>query len=41
MANYERIFRSRQDGGDARPATELSAYVELLERGGRAEVRVS
>ena len=34
MANYERIFRSRKDGGDARPATELSAYVELLERAG-------
>ena len=34
MANYGRIFRSRKDGGDARPATELSAYVELLERAG-------
>jgi predicted TIM-barrel fold metal-dependent hydrolase len=34
MANYERIFRSRQGGGDARPTTELSAYVELLERVG-------
>jgi predicted TIM-barrel fold metal-dependent hydrolase len=34
MANYERIFRSRKDGGDARPKTELSAYVELLERAG-------
>jgi predicted TIM-barrel fold metal-dependent hydrolase len=34
MANYERIFRSRQDGGDTRPATELSAYVEMLERVG-------
>jgi uncharacterized protein len=34
MANYERIFRSRKDGGDARPKTELSAYVELLERVG-------
>ncbi len=32
MANYERIFRSREGGGDTRPATELSAYVELLER---------
>jgi len=34
MANYERIFRSRQDGGDTRPATELSEYVEMLERVG-------
>jgi predicted TIM-barrel fold metal-dependent hydrolase len=34
MANYGRIFRSRKDGGDARPATELSAYVDLLERAG-------
>jgi hypothetical protein len=34
MANYGRIFRSRKDGGDARPATELSAYVEMLERVG-------
>ena len=34
MANYERIFRSRQGGGDARPTTELSAYVEMLERVG-------
>jgi predicted TIM-barrel fold metal-dependent hydrolase len=34
MANYERIFRSRQGGGDARPRTELDAYVELLERAG-------
>ena len=34
MANYERIFRSRRDGGDPRPDTELSAYVELLERVG-------
>ena len=34
MANYERIFRSRREGGDARPATELSAYVKLLERVG-------
>ena len=34
MANYERIFRSRQGGGDARPATELSAYVALLQRVG-------
>ena len=34
MANYERIFRSRRDGGDARPATELSEYLDLLERVG-------
>src|SRR2546426_7574806 len=34
MANYERIFRSRQAGGDTRPSTELSAYVELLARVG-------
>jgi predicted TIM-barrel fold metal-dependent hydrolase len=34
MANYERIFRSRRDGGDARPDTELSAYVDLLARAG-------
>jgi len=34
MANYGRIFRSRKDGGDARPKTELSVYVELLERVG-------
>ena len=34
MANYERIFRSRQGGGDARPRTELSAYVDLLARVG-------
>ena len=34
MANYERIFRSRQGGGDARPVTELEAYVEMLERVG-------
>ena len=34
MANYERIFRSRQDSGDTRPATELSAYVEMLARAG-------
>ena len=30
MANYERIFRSRQEGGDTRPATELAAYVKEL-----------
>ena len=36
MANYERIFRSRQGGGDARPTTELSAYVDMLKRVGIA-----
>ena len=34
MANYGRIFRSREGGGDARPVTELDAYVEMLERVG-------
>jgi uncharacterized protein len=34
MANYERIFRSRRDGGDLRPDTEMAAYVKLLERVG-------
>ncbi|MGH7331194.1 MAG: amidohydrolase family protein [Candidatus Rokuibacteriota bacterium] len=34
MANYERIFRSRRDGGDARPDTELSTYIALLARVG-------
>jgi predicted TIM-barrel fold metal-dependent hydrolase len=34
MANYERIFRSRAEGGDPRPKTELDAYVKLLERVG-------
>src|SRR3989442_15381676 len=34
MANYERIFRSRRDGGDTRPDTKLSAWVDLLERAG-------
>jgi predicted TIM-barrel fold metal-dependent hydrolase len=34
MANYERIFRSRQGGGDARPTTEFSSYVDMLERVG-------
>jgi uncharacterized protein len=34
MANYQRIFRSRRDGGDTRPATELSAYVEQLAQAG-------
>jgi hypothetical protein len=34
MANYERIFRSRRDGGEARPDVELSAYVDQLTRAG-------
>jgi hypothetical protein len=34
MANYERIFRSRAGGGDTRPRTELSDYVDLLDRVG-------
>jgi predicted TIM-barrel fold metal-dependent hydrolase len=34
MANYERIFRSRQEGGDTRPRTETAAYVDLLARAG-------
>ncbi len=34
MANYERIFRSRQGGGDARPTTERSAFVDQLARVG-------
>src|SRR5262249_24334828 len=34
MANYERIFRSRRGGGDARPSTALDAYVEMLARVG-------
>ena len=34
MANYERIFRSRRDGGDTRPKSELAEYVDLLERVG-------
>src|SRR5262249_58666240 len=34
MANYERIFRSRRDGGDTRPDTKVSAWVDLLERAG-------
>jgi hypothetical protein len=36
MANYERIFRSRQGGGDARPKTELGEYVNLLDKAGIA-----
>jgi uncharacterized protein len=34
MANYERIFRSRREGADPRPDTELAKYVELLDRVG-------
>jgi uncharacterized protein len=34
MANYERIFRSRRDGDDPRPDTEMAAYVKVLERVG-------
>src|SRR5262245_4553727 len=34
MPNYERIFRSRREGGDTRPKTELAEYVDLLERVG-------
>jgi uncharacterized protein len=34
LANYERIFRSRRDGGDTRPTMGLAAYVELLARVG-------
>jgi predicted TIM-barrel fold metal-dependent hydrolase len=34
MANYERIFRSRQGGGDPRPKTELAEFMEMLERVG-------
>src|SRR4030095_4337201 len=34
MANYGRIFRSRADGSDARPAAELADYVANLEKAG-------
>src|SRR5262245_65687770 len=34
MANYARIFRSRRGGGDTRPATKVSEWVDLLERVG-------
>jgi predicted TIM-barrel fold metal-dependent hydrolase len=34
MANYGRIFRSRGEGRDPRPDTEMAAYVALLERVG-------
>ncbi len=32
MANYERIFRSRRDGGDPRPDTETDDYLKMLDR---------
>jgi predicted TIM-barrel fold metal-dependent hydrolase len=32
MANYERIFRSRQGGADPRPDTEMDAYLKMLDR---------
>jgi hypothetical protein len=32
MANYERIFRSRREGGDPRPDTELDEYLKMLDR---------
>src|SRR5215208_2449757 len=34
MANYGRIFRARQEGGEARRASELADYVKELERVG-------
>src|SRR5262245_8349730 len=34
MANYGRIFRSREGGGDTRPDIELSTYVERLAKAG-------
>src|SRR5688500_13420964 len=34
MANYERIFRSRRDGGDPRPDTALTEYLKMLDRVG-------
>ena len=34
MANYGRIFRSREGGGDARPRTEMSDFVDTLDRAG-------
>jgi hypothetical protein len=34
MANYERIFRGRQGGGDTRPKTDLDVWVKELERVG-------
>ena len=32
MANYGRIFRSRREGGDARPEADLDEYVKKLAR---------
>jgi hypothetical protein len=32
MANYERIFRSRREGGDPRPDTEMDQYLKMLDR---------
>ena len=34
MANYARIFRSRREGSDPRPDTEMDAYVKLLDHVG-------
>lgn len=34
MANYERIFRSRKEGGDPRPDVPLADFVKLLGRVG-------
>jgi predicted TIM-barrel fold metal-dependent hydrolase len=32
MANYERIFRSRREGGDPRPDAEMKEYLQMLDR---------
>jgi predicted TIM-barrel fold metal-dependent hydrolase len=32
MANYERIFRSRREGGDPRPDAEMKDYLQMLDR---------
>ena len=34
MANYGRIFRSRAEGGDPRPRTEVDAFVKMLDQVG-------
>jgi uncharacterized protein len=34
MANYGRIFRSRSEGGDARPTAEVAEFVDGLDRAG-------
>ena len=34
MANYGRIFRSRAEGGDPRPRTDLDAFVKMLDQAG-------